>query len=120
MRDGAGYEHNLIGYPNFLFVSDAPVCCGVSERPSPALFQRPCDCTGISVRGPGYLSQGDLERIRVELVRPGGAPGEPDHLVPAGLVGPAAFGVFPAEDARLLVTEGAGVGGPISRGWRGA
>ena len=78
----------------FLFVSDAPVCGGVSERPSLAFFQRPCDCTGVSVRAPGYLCQGDLEGIRVELVRPGGAPGEPDHLVPAGLVGPAALGMF--------------------------
>ena len=47
----------------------------------------------------------------MELVRPGGVPGEPDYLVPAGLEGPAAVGVFVAQDAGLLVTEGAGVGG---------
>ena len=46
----------------------------------------------------------------MEVVRPGGAPGEPDHLVPAGLVGPAAFGVGPSQDAGLLMTEGAGAG----------
>ena len=33
----------------FLFVSDAPVRGGVSYCPSPALFQRPCDCTAVSV-----------------------------------------------------------------------
>ena len=47
----------------------------------------------------------------MELVRPGGVGGEPDYLVPAGLEGPAAVGVFVAQDAGLLVTEGAGVGG---------
>ena len=30
---------------------------------------------------------------------------------PAGLVGPSALGVFAAQDAGLLVTEGAGAGG---------
>ena len=34
-----------------------------------------------------------------------------DALVPAGLEGPAALGVFAAEDPGLLVAEGAGVGG---------
>ncbi len=33
----------------FLFVSDAPVCGGVSHCPSPSLFQRPGYCTGISI-----------------------------------------------------------------------
>ena len=47
----------------------------------------------------------------MELVRPGGVGGEPEHLVPAGLVGPAAHGVFTPEYAGLLVTEGAGAGG---------
>ena len=34
---------------DFLFVSDAPVCCGFSDCPSPSLFQRPVDCTAVSV-----------------------------------------------------------------------
>ena len=42
---------------------------------------------------------------------PGGLGGELYHLVPAGLVGPAALVVFAAEDAGLLVAEGAGAGG---------
>ena len=33
------------------------------------------------------------------------------HLVPAGLVGPAALGVLAGQDAGLLVAEGAGAGG---------
>ena len=97
--------------PEFLVVSDAPVRCGVSERPSLAFFQRPCDCTGVSVRAPGYLCQGDPEGIRVELVRLGGVRNKFDHLVPAGLEGPAASGMFAGQDAPLLVTEGAGAGG---------
>ena len=47
----------------------------------------------------------------MELVRLGGMGGKFDHLVPAGLEGPAAVGVFAAEDAGLLATEGAGAGG---------
>ncbi len=47
----------------------------------------------------------------MELVRPGGVPGEPDHLVPADLVGPAAAGVSAADDAGLLAAEAAGAGG---------
>ena len=38
-------------------------------------------------------------------------PGDPDDLVPAGLEGPAAFGVFAGEDAGVLATEGADAGG---------
>ena len=41
---------------------------------------------------------------------PGGLGGELYHLVPAGLVRPAALGVFTGEDAGLLVTEGVGAG----------
>ena len=33
----------------FLFVSDAPVCGGFSDCPSPAFFQGPGDGAGISV-----------------------------------------------------------------------
>ena len=44
---------------------------------------------------------------------PGGLGGELYHLVPASLVGPAALGVFAAEDAGLLVAEGAGAGGSV-------
>ena len=47
----------------------------------------------------------------MELVGPSGVPGEPDYLVPVGLEGPAALGVFAAEDAGLLAAEGAGAGG---------
>ena len=40
---------------------------------------------------------------------PGGLGGELlYHLLPAGLVGPAAVGVFAGQDAGLLVAEGAG------------
>ena len=39
----------------------------------------------------------------MELVGFGGAPGEPDHLVPAGLEGPAAALVFAGEYVGLLV-----------------
>ena len=34
-----------------------------------------------------------------------------ERLVPAGLVGPAAFEMFTGEDAGLLAAEGAGAGG---------
>ena len=34
-----------------------------------------------------------------------------DHLLLAGLVGPAAFGVFAGEDAGFLVAQGTGAGG---------
>ena len=44
-------------------------------------------------------------------MRPGGVPGEPDHLVPSGLEGPAAVGVFVGEYAGLLAAEAAGAGG---------
>ena len=39
---------------------------------------------------------------------PSGLGGELYHLLPAGLVGPAAVGVFAGQDAGLLVAEGAG------------
>ena len=39
--------------------------------------------------------------------------GEFYHLVPAGPVGPAAFGVFTGQDAGLLAAEGAGAGGGV-------
>ena len=42
---------------------------------------------------------------------PSGLGGELYYLLPAGLVGPAAVGVFTGEDACLLVAEGAGAGG---------
>ena len=42
---------------------------------------------------------------------PGGLGGELYHLLPAGLVGAAALGVFAAQDTGLLVPEGAGAGG---------
>ena len=58
-----------------------------------------------------YGGQGEPQVAFVEVPGPGGTGGEPDHLVPAGLVGPAALGVFAAEYARRLVTEGAGTGG---------
>ena len=44
-----------------------------------------------------------------ELPEPGFL-GKGYHLVPASLVGPAAVGVFAAQDAGLLSTEGAGAG----------
>ena len=42
---------------------------------------------------------------------PGALGGELYHLLPAGLVCPAAFWVGAAQDAGLLVAEGAGAGG---------
>ena len=42
---------------------------------------------------------------------PGCLGGELYHFLPAGLVGPAAFGMFTGEDAGPLVAEGAGAGG---------
>ena len=44
--------------------------------------------------------------------------GEPDHLVPSGLEGPAAVGMFAADNAGPLVTEGAGTGANSSQGLR--
>ena len=54
---------------------------------------------------PLHLGQG------LGLLEDGTDVGEPERLVPDGLVGPAAVGVFAGEDAGLLVTEGAGAGG---------
>ena len=63
------------------------------SRPRPRLFS-----------GPPHLGK------VLGLLEIGTDSGGPDHLVPAGLAGPAAVGVFPAEDTGFLVTERAGTG----------
>ena len=59
----------------------------------------------------GYLGQVEPEGFLVEGSGSCCLSGEIYHLVPARLEGPAAPGVFAAQDARLLVAEGAGAGG---------
>ena len=53
---------------------------------------------------------GEPQVAFVEVGGPGGLGGEIHHLVPAGLMGLAALGVFAGQDASLLVAEGAGAG----------
>ena len=60
---------------------------------------------------PRYWATGAARLILVEVGGPGGLGGELYYILPAGLVGPAALGVFAGQDGGLLVAEGAGAGG---------
>ena len=68
--------------------------------------------------GGGAVEQGRCLLVRGAVVQGEPVPELPEpgflgkgyHLVPASLVGPAAVGVFAAQDAGLLSTEGAGAG----------
>ena len=75
------------------------------EWPTP-FFRGLADCVPVPSGPFGNLCHGEPEGLLVELVGCRRLGGEPDHLVPAGLEGPTAVGVFAGENAGLLVTEG--------------
>ena len=56
----------------------------------------------------GYFGQGEPEPFIVKGVGPGCVGGQGHHLLPTGLGGSTADGVFAARSARLLVAGGAG------------
>ena len=97
--------------PGFLVLGEDPVRHRVADALFPSRFQGLVDGGAVPVGPAGYLCQGEAEGFLVEGAGRCGLGGEIYHLVPAGLVGPAAALVFAAEYARLLVTEGAGAGG---------
>ena len=95
----------------FLILGDYAVGHAVVDAEFPAFPQCLVDGVFVAVGDLRHGGQCEPQVAFVEVPGPGGIGGELDHLVPAGLVGPAAFGVFAAEDAGLLAAEGAGAGG---------
>ena len=81
------------------------------QTPFEPFFEGLVDGGAVPVGSAGVLGQGEPQVAFVEVRGPGGLGGELYHLVPASLVGLAALGVLAAEDAGLLVAEGAGADG---------
>ena len=94
----------------FLRLGNYPIAHRVYDALFPALLKVLVDGGAVPVGALGYLCQGQPEGFPVKMADPGRFGGQGHHLVSAGVVCPAAFGVIPSEAPGFFIAVPADAG----------